>query len=165
MKALMSHLQEIHESLWHHRLLFFKKEFGCWECIFFSVMKKHVLFNHALNALHQVLVRISLLDYSVYALCGFSWLQFYTDYKYFFIDDICINYYYVYICICIHIYVCVKDKKCWRHWILLTIFLAVEEAMRLLCVKASIIIVLALIILQAVMSNKIGNSCYWNCFL
>lgn len=69
----MSHLQEIHESLWHHRFFFsFFKEFGCLECTFFSVVKKHVLFNHALNALHQVLVRISLWDYSVCALCGFS---------------------------------------------------------------------------------------------
>lgn len=36
----------------------------------YSVVKKHVVFNHALNTLHQLLVRISLL---VYCLCS-AWL-------------------------------------------------------------------------------------------
>lgn len=68
----MSHLQEIHESLWHHNFFFFFKNFAVKSVLFFSIVKKHALFNHALNALDQVLVRISLLDYSVYALCGCS---------------------------------------------------------------------------------------------
>lgn len=39
---------------------------------FFSVVKKHVLFNHALNTLYQILIGISLFVYSVYALLGCS---------------------------------------------------------------------------------------------
>lgn len=70
-KALMSHLQEIYESLWHHR---FGEEFSCLQCAFITVVKKHVLFNHALNILHQLLIEISLLVWFVYALFGCSWL-------------------------------------------------------------------------------------------
>jgi len=35
-KALMSHLHEIHESLWHHRFCW---EFSSQQCTFFSVVK------------------------------------------------------------------------------------------------------------------------------
>lgn len=52
----------------HFGIIDFVRNLAVYRVLFFSVVKNHVLFNHALNTSHQILVGISLLVYSAYAL-------------------------------------------------------------------------------------------------